>query len=304
MLEAPSPYADFEIFYKYISEFQEIVPSIIRKYFSQYRYGFSSEILLIKNLPFVSQEVLTPQSCSNIPIKQDYTTEAVLTLFADQIGYVFGYEQERNGQIIQNVVPERKRQYINSSEGSAVPLELHIDNGYLDCPPDFVCLLCVRNNSEKIPETRVIHALEIIDSLEKEDLRNLMSPEFSIRFSHSFVRTENDILWSEKRPIIVGPLENPEIRLKLGMTRAMTSRATRSLEKLKVICENRDIGHSIALLPGDLLILPNRRLLHGRSKFSSTFDGYDRWLHRAYTLNDPWRWRQYFKVNRRIMSLR
>ena len=38
---------------------------------------------------------------------------------------------------------------------------------------------------------------------------------------------------------------------------------------------------------GDLLIVDNRRAVHGRSQFTPRYDGFDRWLQRMSVVRDP-----------------
>ncbi|MCU1389701.1 MAG: L-lysine 3-hydroxylase, partial [Ilumatobacteraceae bacterium] len=49
------------------------------------------------------------------------------------------------------------------------------------------------------------------------------------------------------------------------------------------------LGHhhtSVVLAPGDLLIIDNSMVVHGRSPFAARFDGTDRWLQRAFVVDD------------------
>jgi alpha-ketoglutarate-dependent taurine dioxygenase len=43
---------------------------------------------------------------------------------------------------------------------------------------------------------------------------------------------------------------------------------------------------SVVLADGDLLIVDNRRAVHGRSEFVARFDGADRWLQRTFVVDD------------------
>ncbi len=43
-----------------------------------------------------------------------------------------------------------------------------------------------------------------------------------------------------------------------------------------------DVRHEIQLQAGDLLVIDNRRCLHGRNSFVPRHDGTDRWLERVY----------------------
>ena len=47
-----------------------------------------------------------------------------------------------------------------------------------------------------------------------------------------------------------------------------------------------DHRQTVALEAGDLLIIDNAMVVHGRSPFASRFDGTDRWLQRAFVVTD------------------
>lgn len=46
------------------------------------------------------------------------------------------------------------------------------------------------------------------------------------------------------------------------------------------------VWNFVRLEPGDLLVVDNRRAIHGRSAFPARYDGFDRWLQRMYVARD------------------
>lgn len=60
--------------------------------------------------------------------------------------------------------------------------------------------------------------------------------------------------------------------------------ANETLHKLKHVADQHK--KEVFLQEGDLLIIDNRRAVHGRNKFTAYYDGYDRWLQRAYVTRD------------------
>jgi alpha-ketoglutarate-dependent taurine dioxygenase len=47
-----------------------------------------------------------------------------------------------------------------------------------------------------------------------------------------------------------------------------------------------ELHTSVVLQAGDLLVVDNDRCVHGRSPFAARFDGTDRWLQRAFVIDD------------------
>ena len=58
----------------------------------------------------------------------------------------------------------------------------------------------------------------------------------------------------------------------------------------------------ILLEAGDLLIVDNRRAVHGRNQFQAYFDGYDRWLQRGYVTRNLQESEILFGKRERIIS--
>lgn len=54
----------------------------------------------------------------------------------------------------------------------------------------------------------------------------------------------------------------------------------KSLNKIKET--SMHFSKKIHLLDGDIMIINNKRMLHGRSAYQPKFDGTDRWIQRAY----------------------
>ena len=48
----------------------------------------------------------------------------------------------------------------------------------------------------------------------------------------------------------------------------------------------RDHHRTVVLEEGDLLAVDNHRAVHGRTAFTPRFDGTDRWLQRAFVVDD------------------
>ena len=58
-------------------------------------------------------------------------------------------------------------------------------------------------------------------------------------------------------------------------------------EALQILGESLSAHRSsVVLEPGDLLVIDNDMVVHGRSPFDARFDGTDRWLQRAFVIED------------------
>jgi alpha-ketoglutarate-dependent taurine dioxygenase len=55
---------------------------------------------------------------------------------------------------------------------------------------------------------------------------------------------------------------------------------------LKIVDIYYEHRTSVCLTPGDILVIDNNRVVHGRSAFKARFDGRDRFLVRCFGVND------------------
>ena len=68
--------------------------------------------------------------------------------------------------------------------------------------------------------------------------------------------------------------------------RCRTDAAKAALDRLEAAIERKCT--SVKLVPGDVLLLDNRRTVHSRSSFSPAYDGKDRWLQRVWGRPETW----------------
>lgn len=303
LLDLPDPYCDFAAFDSELLSMRSLLPNELVIALDKLRYGNSSYVgILIRNLPIDADLPPTPPLGTAANTKSTFVSEGASAMLAKELGFIFGYEQERTGAIIQNIVPEEEHVNLNSSEGSKAALQYHIDNGYLDCRPDFVNLFCVRSDPNQETKTIIIDAQAIVSALSKEVLKQLSKPEYQIRFSYSFVKRDSDLEWSDPKPILSGPRSNLELCVKFGVTRGTTPGAKNALELLQQACAHATNTTALSLQQGDALVLSNRRAIHSRSPFKAKFDGTDRWLQRIYVTCNPWPWRNMFNRDGRIVT--
>ena len=74
------------------------------------------------------------------------------------------------------------------------------------------------------------------------------------------------------------------IRYDAELTQGLDKEARQALEELNQVLATCEGG--VVLQPGDLVIVDNTVAIHGRSPFEPRFDGYDRWLQRAFVIAD------------------
>ena len=116
---------------------------------------------------------------------------------------------------------------------------------------------------------------EAIRQTRSEAIETLRQPLYKIDVPASYQREDWAPDW---QPMIHGMTivmaEHCKIHFKTPAAEAALNELRNTLDK---------IGSGVHLEPGDLLVLDNRRMMHGRSIFTPKYDGNDRWLQRSYS---------------------
>ncbi len=170
----------------------------------------------------------------------------------------------------------------------------HTDNGCLEPrPPDYLGLFCVRSASEGGDST-IVSARTVFDTVASER-PDILPPLFK---SYHF-RAPRAHAWPSRGPTVQKPIfdtRSGELRIHYarvmiepGMEMAgkpLTEEERDALDCLDEIIERPDLNFRHVLQPGELLVLNNRVLLHGREAFPPGASG-------GRTLKRFWMWRRH-----------
>jgi L-asparagine oxygenase len=234
----------------------------------------------------------TPSDLAHLPAPGDTAVmDGIILGVAQHLGAPVGYRAEKGGALVQHVVPVDGEADAPSNEGSLLPLDLHSELVFSrDHPerpmdalsPHFILLLCLRGDPRAV--TVVVPNAALCDRLAVAHLRALREPEFELRAPYSFTRdADGSRPWLGPAPLLHGAADDPRLAVDLACgARALTPAAAAALDALRAAAAAEDVRHEIRLRAGDLLIIDNRRCLHGRSSFAPRHDGTDRWLERVY----------------------
>ena len=254
---------------------------------------------VVRNVPVDRDLPPTPTSCSGTTAHSAPVAQAALLGITRLLGEPYGYAREFEGGVITHVLPTRADAGAASSRGAAAPLALHTEDVHLfPFTPDYVALLCVRPDPGGTARTRLADVSEICERLPEDVLAALRIPQFHVRAPRSF--GSNAVSFG---PIAVvdGPRDNPEIRAELTDMQGLTPQAEHALEVIAGACQS--CIEDVTLVAGDILVMNNRKVLHGRTSFQARFDGADRWCMRTLLRSgDLWAWRHYL-TGRHVVAL-
>jgi len=293
--EQPSLYDDVDLALARLRKAFAVLPSGMLAQISAFgRHAHSPGALYLRNLPTDPQIPPTPTDGEPSPKKRTFISESVLLGLTDMIGAPTAYETEKRGHLVHDVVPVASGATSQTNQGSKVFLTFHNDlvfdeSGQYDVAnPDFIILVCVRQDPSKSATTFYADARSLLETLSREAAATLRQPLFRLNAPGGYVEKFADGKETLSPPISVmsGPLDAPDIRLSANGVRGLTPAAVDALEELTEACQR--VSVAVKLVPGDALMINNRKGVHARSSFPARHDGTDRWLQRTYVRRETW----------------
>lgn len=240
----------------------------------------------------------TPVTHGGSPLPADHPSAATLALVADVLGALTGYQDEKNGALIHEVHPVRGEEERIENSGS-VKFDFHTENVHHPLRPDFLGLLCLRQDHDAVATTRVASVRNAIPKLTLNQIAVLREPQFRSLYPTSFTRgTDGPRPSSGPHPVIFGH-RRTFMRFNSHNTQASDARGEAALTALAEALE--EVSHEVLLSAGDLVVIDNHMAAHGRSAFVPRYDGRDRWLRRFYSVRSVPRWTEQMIETPRVL---
>lgn len=270
----------------------ELPPHILRllhRYRSSPRCG---EALLLRGLFPPATDWGSNPNGSAAPLQGAPIQAAALCLLAValQMGEPFNFSTFYAGRLVQHVVPVPSMEYTQTSESSEGSLDWHVEDGFSDDRCDYFALLCLRgdrNARTQFATARDVALPEHIRQVLSDGSRFVMWPD-SAHVLEERTGTATTVLG--------GPGHDPALCFDAHYLKPADPDDTVGAQALAALQHELDakrIEH--VLVPGDLLLLDNRRAAHARSPFRPGNDGNDRWLLRTMICSSLPRFRSYGK---------
>ncbi|MFJ9862930.1 guanitoxin biosynthesis L-enduracididine beta-hydroxylase GntD [Streptomyces sp. NPDC101165] len=255
--------------------------------------------LVLSGLPLDEQALgTTPRSYTDEPAGDEVTTStALLLMIGSLLGDPFSYLSQQRGKLVLDVFPIEGHEEEQLGSSSTTLLEWHNEDAFHPHRADWIMLLCLRNPDAVPTMFASAHDLELDEEHRKvlfED-RFVILPDEShtAQFNASttgvddgdgqaaaFERIRRMNQEPERIAILGGDPDMPYVRIDPAfMQRDLgDALAERALQGIVDAFEAR--MQDVALAPGELLIIDNKRSVHGRRPFKARYDGTDRWLRR------------------------
>ncbi len=275
-----NPYQKMEPFLRHAALHSDKLSLDVRAQLYDFKQKGNKEgYLLFRGFPVDPGLIGTPENVSDVPWKKKtFHSEFWLSCLASYLGEPFGYSQENMGALIHNVRPSRENAQKLSSGSSKQPLGLHSENAFHPFDPDYLILYCLRQDQDKKAETTIASFRRARNYIPRGLEKVLREPLFQTGVDFSFGNIDQEKGNGRIIPILYGDEEDPLITFDPDYMEGLTKEAREAMEVLEAALKKVEKG--VLLESGDVLIVDNRRALHGRKEFFAKFDGQDRWLQR------------------------
>jgi L-asparagine oxygenase len=192
-----------------------------------------------------------------------------------QYGTLVKYPEECDSYF-QDIVPVKSNSHLQTSSSSDQPLEIHTEQAFSEDRPNYLSLACLRGDPNAV--TYLLSLETLLKNLTPKEIEYLKSKEWLCRVDVSFVRGgAKDTL---RGPMAILQDDGTKLVFDQDLMMGMTQRADDLIDRIVDIYEQHKTG--IVLESGDVLVIDNRKMVHGRSKFTPRYDGTDRFLIRCF----------------------
>jgi L-asparagine oxygenase len=172
-----------------------------------------------------------------------------------------------------------------TSVGSNTELEIHTEQAFSKLRPDILCLACLRGDPDALTYILPLH--KIMDQMTTEEKLLLREHLWKIGVDLSFKIYGKEFAEGEIRgpiPIIYGEEYDPHLTFDQDLMFSFNETGEYLLKKIENIYYRDRFQHN--LTPGEIILIDNRRAVHGRSPFFPKYDGKDRFLVRCFSTFD------------------
>jgi hypothetical protein len=212
---------------------------------------------------------------------------ATALALANYIGEPYAEENE-TGEVVQTIKPKQEEAGLQTNGSFDVDLEIHVENVGQENVPDFIVLVCERNNEQA--ETIVLSPLKALWNMRK---KGMYKEEALLWRSNFWVRTPVSFgpqVYESDHAVVSGYVELPNVQADFADVGANDTVTQEAYKHFGEAC--MEVAETVILQAGDALLfrntgpssdLPNAlQVMHGRRHFTPSV-AEPRILHRVYT---------------------
>ncbi|MFJ9690893.1 TauD/TfdA family dioxygenase [Kitasatospora sp. NPDC101183] len=203
--------------------------------------------------------------------------DVVLLLVSTLMGTPIAWEGQQDGRFVHNIVPSPGHEAEQTGASSSVLLTPHTEDAFHPGRAHLLLLCCMRNHDRIATTAASVRKADLPEA----DVEQLTRPVAPILPDDAYEQARQFGGRPDPVPTLFSTAEGLTMRYDPAYTpleeadeawRAAYGRLGEELARVSV---------AVALEPGDVLVVDNDLVVHGRVPFRARYDGTDRWLKRA-----------------------
>jgi hypothetical protein len=275
-----SPSGHPEEFCKESKELSKQIPQRIREHLIDFaKKGSQTGYLLIQT--GIKNDIVAPVN-NRLNVGENTELAKIQAILIHSISEMIAYEAEGFGHLFQDIVPVKSMSHEQTSIGSNTELEIHTEQAFSKLRPDILCLACLRGDPNALTYILPLH--KIMNEMTTEEKRLLRELLWQIGVDLSFKLHGKEFKEGEIRgpiSIISGEEDDPYLTFDQDLMFSFNETGEYLLKKIENIYYKDRFQHN--LTSGEIILIDNRRAVHGRSPFFPKYDGNDRFLVRCFS---------------------
>ncbi|MEC3951914.1 TauD/TfdA family dioxygenase [Nocardia sp. CDC153] len=205
-----------------------------------------------------------------------FELDIAMLLLARCAGEPFGWEGQQGGRLVNNIVPTPGHEHEQSGASSTTLLSPHTEDAFHPDRANLLMLGCLRNPDRVGTTVASVRRTEL-SAAQRETLGRARLPILpDVSYGTGF---------ADGHAPAVATLGTDDGGLTLRFDPAYTPLDTADLEFQSayrhLAAELERVCITAALAPGEVLLVDNDVVVHGRVPFTPRYDGTDRWLKRV-----------------------
>jgi len=264
----------------------------------QYPFVFIEGMPLDPILPYFSNEDPVREKRE---LKTTFVSEGILELFAQiRNEKPIGYLNVNDGDVFQDIFP-KKDLFASQSQKALNEIYFQKDLANHFVRPDWVNLLCLRNDIENMITTCFTKNVDVLSAFSSEEKSELSKPQFHTPYDDlSTYKSQVELGEADMHPILTDENE-VDIRFFENRTTSNTDVGLQLIKKVTTLLHEHKI--CVHLRPGDLFATQNNNSLHCKEIVSLKNHALakKRWIMKTVNVNDYNRVSEYAVENKEYL---
>ncbi|MQS34268.1 TauD/TfdA family dioxygenase [Streptomyces katsurahamanus] len=260
------------------------LPRRVREVFYGFKRNERDTTLHVVGSPLPLDD-LAPTPTRYVEADTDYRiNEAQILhgLYGSLLGEAIGYVSQRGGSAYNSIIPIPDLADVpNSSSGSRHDFGFHIEDAFHPARPDYLGLVCLRNDEEA---GTTVSSIEGLDTLSPAEWNVLFEPRFQI--GHNPIHETSGVIDEERQAIFFGRRDSPYFRVNFAALKpdSLSGIERSAVEKLHDHLHANKV--TLSLKGGEFVYIDNYRCAHARDAYTPLPAGRSRWLSRLCFTSD------------------